>query len=202
MKMSYYSNLPKHLELWLRGDKLKYKVRGKEINPDELDLLRSSKEFFRTFLKETKSVNIKVLPLTPNQKALWFLQAVNPGIVSYNISLAIEVQNPLSYDAIYEALTVLIDRHLLLRTIFADLPDCDGMVCQIVLDSITPVVEQADCLNYNNKQVKNLLSEKSRIPFNLESGPLFKVIIVYTSNSTILNFIFHHIICDASSLRN
>ncbi len=201
MKVNYFK-FPIDLELWMVGDKLRYKARGEKIDPGVLDFLISNKELFKTILKDTKSDNIKVLPLTPNQKALWFLQIVNPGIVSYNISLAVEVKNPLSSDAVHEAFTILTNRHILLRTIFADFPDFDDTVCQIVLNKPSPVIEKIDCLDYNNKQLWNLLSEKNKIPFNLKSGPLFKIIIANTSGSTILNFIFHHIICDAVSLRN
>ncbi|MQY79763.1 MAG: HAD-IIIC family phosphatase [Bacteroidetes bacterium] len=193
---------PKQLQLWMEGDILKYKVKEKELHPSKIDLLKSNKEFFKGILKDTKSKNIKVLPLAQNQKALCFLHSVNPGAVSYNISLAAELLNPINIEAFKRAFSYLTSRHPLLRTIFANLPGSDSIPFQIVLDEISVGVEQIDGINLSNEQIKNLLNEKYRVPFNLETGPLFRITIVNTTNSTILSFNFHHIICDAISLRN
>ncbi len=202
MKKNFDSSFPKHLELWMEDDILKYKVEEKELDPSKIDFLKSNKEFFKGIIKNTGSKRIKVLPLSHNQKALWFLRTVNPGNASYNISLAAELKDPLDINNFSIALSSLTEHHPLLRTIFADLPESGNMACQIVLNRINPVIEQVDCSDLNAGEIKSLLNEKYRIPFNFEKGPLFRVTIVKTSHSTILSFNFHHIICDAISLRN
>lgn len=202
MKNDFDSFFPKHLELWMEGDILKYKVEEKELDSSKIDFLKSNKEFFKEVLKNTKSKNIKVLPLAQNQKALWFLKTVNPGNASYNISLAAEFKNPLNINAFSIVLSSLIEQHQMLRTIFVDLPGSESIPCQIVLDRINPAIDQIDGINLSDKQIKSLLNEKYRIPFDFEHGPLFRVTIVNSSHSAILSFNFHHIICDAISLRN
>jgi amino acid adenylation domain-containing protein/FkbH-like protein len=202
MKKDFSSSFPRHLELWMEGEILKYKVEEKELDSSKIDFLKSNKEFFKGILKRTESKNIRVLPLAHNQKALWFLHKVNPENSSYNISLAAEVKNPIIINALIIALSRLTEQHQMLRTVFADLPGSEGLSCQVVLEEISPVIEQINGLNMNDGQINNLLTEKNRIPFDFEHGPLFRTIVVNTSQFTILNFKFHHIICDAISLRN
>ena len=202
MKKDFSASFPKHLELWMKGEILKYRVEEKELDPSKSDILKLNKEFFKKILKDFKSENIKVLPLAHNQKALWFLHKVNPENSSYNISLAAEVKTPVNSDALRKTLSLLTDRHQMLRTIFADLPGSEGLACQIVLSMVAPFIEQIDGSNLDDEQISKLLTEKNRIPFNFEQGPLFRTILVTTSQFTILNFNFHHIICDAISLRN
>jgi amino acid adenylation domain-containing protein/FkbH-like protein len=202
MKKDFDSFFPKHLELWIDDDVLKYRVEEKELDSSKTDFLKSNKDFFKEILRNTKSKKIKVLPLAHNQKAIWFIGAVNPSNVSYNISLAAEVQGTLNIDALRITLSSLIEQHQSLRTIFAVLPGIDNTVCQIVLDKISPAIEQIDGLKLSDEQIKILLNKKYRLPFDLENGPLLRLTIVNKSDSAILSFNFHHITCDAISLRN
>ena len=193
MKKNFDTSFPKRLELWMEGDILKYKVEEKKLDPSKLDFLKSNKEFFKEILKRTKSGIIRVLPLAHNQKALWFLRTVNPGNTSYNISLAVELKKALNFDAFTFALKSLIDQQPLLRTIFVDLPGSESIAGQIVLERISPSVEQLDALSLSEEQIKNHLNETYRKPFDFENGPLFRVTIVNGTDSTILSFNFHHI---------
>jgi len=202
MKKDFNPFFPKNLELWMKGDILKYKAEEKKLDSSRLDFLKSNKEFFKEILKRTNSKSIKVLPLAHNQKALWFLRTVSPENTSYNISLAAEIKNPIIIDALSIVLSILTEQHPMLRTIFAYLPESESLACQIVLEKISPVIEQIDGLNLSDGQIRTLLHEKNRIPFDFENGPLFRVIVVNASHSTIVSFNFHHIICDAISLRN
>ena len=202
MTKNFTSSFPKNLELWMEGEVLKYKAEEKRLDSSRLDFLKSNKEFFKEILKSTKSKIIKVLPLAHNQKALWFLRTVSPENASYNISLAAVIKNPISTDALNIALSVLTEQHQMLRTIFTYLPESENLACQIVLEKQSPVIENIDGVSFDKEKINALLHEKSRMPFDLENGPLFRVIVVKTHHSTILSFNFHHIICDAISLRN
>ena len=202
MKIDLNSSFPRHLELWIKGEKLKYKVDEKELDSSKIDFLKSNKDFFRNILETTGSDKIKVLPLAQNQKALWFLHSLDPENISYNISLAVEIKEPIIIGALTGALTILIRQHEMLRTLFTDLPGSESLVCQIVTDRTSPVIEEIAGSDLNDVQISKMLHEKCRIPFILNQGPMFRVILVRTAHSSILCFNFHHIICDAISLRN
>jgi FkbH-like protein len=201
MRNDINESFPKQLHLWLRGDILKYRVEEKTLDQNKEDFLKSNREFFREILKNTKSKGIKIIPLAQNQKALWFLYLVNTEAVPYNISLAIEIFNEIKLDAIKCSFTYLTKRHKQLRTIFANLPGTGNIPCQIVLDEVEVEIEKIDGNNLSTEEIRGLLNSKNRIPFNLKKGPLFRIIAVTTDNSTILCFNFHHIICDALSLK-
>lgn len=202
MKIDLESSFPRHLELWIEGNRLRYKAEEKELDSSKIKFLKSNKDFFRDILDRTGSDLIKVLPLAQNQKALWFLHALDPENIAYNISLAAEIENPVIFDALTGALTILIRQHEMLRTFFIDLPGGENLACQIVFDKISPVIDEISGSDLSDEQIRKLLHEKSRIPFIFEHGPMFRVIVVKTASSSILCFNFHHIICDALSLRN
>ena len=202
MKRDLNYSFPRHLELWMIGDKLKYRVEEKELDSSKIEFLKSNKDFFKDILEKTRSKNIKVLPLAHNQKALWFLHKVNPENTSYNVSLAAEIKDPIVFHALENTLSLLIEKHQMLRTVFADLPGSESLACQIVFEKTNPVIEQINGSNLSDAQIRDLLHEKNRTPFNFEQGPLFTVVLVIKPDTSILCFNFNHIICDAISLRN
>jgi len=138
MKRDLNYSFPRHLELWMIGDKLKYRVEEKELDSSKIEFLKSNKDFFKDILEKTRSKNIKVLPLAHNQKALWFLHKVNPENTSYNVSLAAEIKDPIVFHALENTLSLLIEKHQMLRTVFADLPWSESLACQIVFEKTNP----------------------------------------------------------------
>src|SRR3990172_3843829 len=106
MKRDLNYSFPRHLELWMIGDKLKYRVEEKELDSSKIEFLKSNKDFFKDILEKTRSKNIKVLPLAHNQKALWFLHKVNPENTSYNVSLAAEIKDPIVFHALENTLSL------------------------------------------------------------------------------------------------
>src|SRR5436190_13343838 len=58
-------------------------------------------------------------PLSFAQERLWFLDQINTGDVSANISRAVRITGNLRNDALQQSLQDLIDRHQSLRTTFA-----------------------------------------------------------------------------------
>ena len=194
MKIDLSSSFPRHLKLWIKGNILRYKTEETKLDSSKIEFLKSNKDSFRDILERTGTDTIKVLPLAQNQKALWFLYSIDPVNTSYNISLAAELKNPIIIDALTGALTMLIRQHEMLRTIFIDLPGSESQACQIVLDKISPIIEEIAASDLNDGQIRNLLHDKSRIPFIFNQGPMFRIIVIKTAQSSILCFNFHHII--------
>ncbi|HYG24753.1 MAG TPA: amino acid adenylation domain-containing protein [Verrucomicrobiae bacterium] len=61
----------------------------------------------------------KVLPLTPAQLRMWFLDLFEPEQTSHNITTSIRLKGPLNISALEESLTEISRRHEALRTIFS-----------------------------------------------------------------------------------
>src|SRR5690348_8104523 len=57
--------------------------------------------------------------LSLTQERLWFIDQINPGDVSSNISRAVRIKGDLKKDLLQQSLQAIIDRHESLRTTFA-----------------------------------------------------------------------------------
>jgi FkbH-like protein len=202
MKKDNMSIFPRKLELWLSGDKLRFRAEEEVLSESKIDFIRSNKDRFITFLKDTGTNLIWVLPLAQNQKALWFLYEVDQGNIAYNISLAGTMKVLPENKKIKEILTGLVSKYPPLRTVFATLPDSGHVPCQIVMEGgkVLPAITEISDIREND--ILACLRDIYSQPFNLETGPLFRTTIIRNDDSSVLSFVFHHIICDAISLKN
>ncbi|MFC9470800.1 non-ribosomal peptide synthase/polyketide synthase [Nocardia sp. NPDC056952] len=80
-----------------------------------------------------------VLPLSPAQQRMWFLNRFDPETGAYNIPIAVRLTGALDRDALRAAVGDLIARHEVLRTVY---PEVDGVGTQRVL----PVAEALEVL--------------------------------------------------------
>src|SRR6266851_2447455 len=59
-----------------------------------------------------------LVPLSFAQQRLWFLDQLQPGNPSYNVSRHVHIKGQLDDDALRRAINALIERHESLRTVF------------------------------------------------------------------------------------
>ncbi|MFC4374718.1 non-ribosomal peptide synthase/polyketide synthase [Nocardia halotolerans] len=71
-----------------------------------------------------------VLPLSPAQQRMWFLNRFDPDTGAYNIPIAVRLSGALDHAALRGAVGDLIARHEVLRTVY---PEVDGLGSQVVL---------------------------------------------------------------------
>ncbi|MFD4428862.1 non-ribosomal peptide synthase/polyketide synthase, partial [Nocardia sp. NPDC058497] len=71
-----------------------------------------------------------VLPLSPAQQRMWFLNRFDPETGAYNIPIAVRLSGALDLEALRAAVGDLIARHEVLRTVY---PEVDGVGTQYVL---------------------------------------------------------------------
>lgn len=148
-------------------------------------------------LPELEKVNPdKPIPLSFSQQRLWFIDQLEPGSPYYNIPSAFEIKGQLDVHVLEESLNILIERHDSLRTLFtAD----NGMPVQKILPEMKYAVETISADNREN--LENIIVDEARRPFDLSTGPLFRLRIVTISGTeNILLLTMHHIISDGWSL--
>ncbi|MFI8949679.1 condensation domain-containing protein, partial [Streptomyces sp. NPDC053750] len=58
------------------------------------------------------------LPLSFAQQRLWLVDRLSPGSAAYNVPLAVRVRGGLDVGVLGEALSVVVGRHEVLRTVF------------------------------------------------------------------------------------
>ncbi|MEV0538115.1 condensation domain-containing protein, partial [Kitasatospora sp. NPDC050463] len=80
-----------------------------------LEKLLSAKRADRTIARADRS---KPLPLSFAQQRLWFLDRMAPGTTSWNACSSVRVRGGLDVGALGGALSVVVGRHEVLRTVF------------------------------------------------------------------------------------
>ncbi|HEV7508303.1 MAG TPA: amino acid adenylation domain-containing protein [Thermoanaerobaculia bacterium] len=144
------------------------------------------------------TVEVGDFPLSRAQLSLWFLHALAPESPAYNVPNAVRVRGDLDAPALLGALQTLVDRHPVLRTTFVAVA---GEPLQRVAAVGELEIGTHDASTWGEDQLAAHLDAESQRPFDLERGPLARV--VFYSRSPIdhvLLLTMHHIVTDFWSL--
>jgi amino acid adenylation domain-containing protein len=170
------------------------------LTPDQL--ARLSPEERRALLGrllQARAAATRTLPASHNQRALWFLHQLAPDSPAYNESFAWRVRAGGDPALLRAAFQDLIDRHAMLRTTFARQPD--GSVAQVVHGYRELACEVRDAAGWSDAEPRAALTAESRRPFDLERGPLLRLVLFRRSEAeTVLQTTVHHIAVDLWSM--
>jgi len=148
----------------------------------------------RTYHEAEPSKN----PLSPGQRALWFLQRLAPQNPAYNIARAIRVRGPVDVAAVQRAWTKVAERHKMLRTrIQLD----NGHPVQVVDDRAEVSLEWIDAGSYSAESLRDCLTREVRRPFDLASEYSLRIRGYTLSEDDHIGLIvMHHAMTDMWSL--
>jgi natural product biosynthesis luciferase-like monooxygenase protein len=133
-------------------------------------------------------------PLSYGQRALWFLQQLDPDSGAYNVKLAARISTGVDAEALRNAFQLLVNRHPSLRTVF---PSFKGGPVQKVQEHQVVNFKEADASALNREELRRRLAEESHKPFDLERGPLLRIHLFKSSpHEQILLLTMHHIVVD------
>ncbi len=139
-------------------------------------------------------------PLSHGQQMLWYAHQFTTSGAAYHVLGAGSVRAELNQGAFRRAICRVIARQEALRTTFVldqekpaiRLLDVGDLVLRA--DEWLPIEDVSGC---DDGQLQQRLAELARRPFDLESGPLFRVHILSRSASEhVFLLVFHHIISD------
>jgi len=136
-------------------------------------------------------------PLSVGQRALWFLQQVDPESAAYNLAGALRLLSPLDVPALQRAFQQLVKRHVSLRTTF---PARDGEPAVSVHEDVEVDFIVHDSSAWDEAAVSQYLSHEAHRPFDVEAGPLLRIRLLNRSEEQVLLLCLHHIIADQWSL--
>ena len=143
------------------------------------------------------------LPLSWAQKRLWFLDRLQPGSNFYNVVLACELHGDLKVPVLERSLAEIILRHGALRTRFVQE---DGEPVQKVEETVEFRLQLLDLSNQEGpedrrKQAQEIVTGEAAKPFDLESTPLLRgVLIRLGEREHVLALSIHHIVVDEWSM--
>ncbi|MQY27936.1 non-ribosomal peptide synthetase [Nocardia aurantia] len=137
------------------------------------------------------------IPLSLPQQRVWFLNRYAPESSAYNIAFAIRIDGDLDAPALRAALTDLVDRHEVLRTLF---PEDRSGAYQLVLDTrrCMPVVEPVAADEEGARLALRTLAQRG---FDLTREiPLRIQLLRIGLERHVLGVVLHHIAADGWSL--
>ncbi len=136
-------------------------------------------------------------PLSASQRRMWLLQRLNPDSVAYNVPAIIRLNRHVDLDALHQALTRLVERHEVLRTVF---PERDGSPIQKIRpapDRVAWTVEDVTAAQDPEAEAQALIDRRIRTPFDLTEDPPLRLSMVKISDEEWLFCpLFHHIVID------
>jgi amino acid adenylation domain-containing protein len=140
----------------------------------------------------------KSLPLSFSQERLWFLQQLEPESTAYSMPTSIHMRGRLDHRAMDNAFKELVRRHESFRTTFRSV---DGKPEQFVssVPIFTMLTEDLRKFPISNRmsEAERLIEERSRVPFDLSSGPLFRIALYRLGDEDhVLHINMHHTIFD------
>ena len=142
------------------------------------------------------------LPLSYAQERLWFIDRLAGSSSEYNMAEAMRLRGELNVPALERAINALLVRHESLRTRFGEI---DGQPFQIIEPACHIPLEFEDLSEVENalreETVEAALRLEMEKPFDLSSGPLFRVkLFRLGERDQILLRTCHHIISDGWSV--
>ncbi|HEX8272438.1 MAG TPA: amino acid adenylation domain-containing protein [Longimicrobiaceae bacterium] len=141
-------------------------------------------------------------PLSFAQERLWVLDQLLPGSAVYNLAAVSYLDGPLDVDVLERAVREILRRHEALRTVY---PQVDGEPVQRLLDPDDFRVELEEIPEMPEAErdayVRRRTREEGARPFDLTTGPLFRVRLYRLSPTRhAFHTIKHHIVTDGWSM--
>jgi amino acid adenylation domain-containing protein len=155
-----------------------------------------------TRARERDVVAGTAFPLSPGQERLWALDRLEPGSPRYNEHVAMWLRGRLDEGALGAALGALVERHAALRTRIV--ASSDGPVA-LIDPPAAPPLERLDLRAEADPRAAALARAEAfvRRPFDLEHGPLFRVLSArHDGDGVLLTLALHHTVTDGLSARN
>jgi aspartate racemase len=201
------------VQLWLEGDRLRYRAAKDSLTPEVLTQLKAQKAEIIAFLQQVSAVtNSQLPPVVPverknnlplsfAQQRLWFLHQFEPDSSSNNMPVVVRFTGKLNVAALEQSLTEVVRRHEVLRTTF---PAVDGHPTQAIATDVSLTLPLIDLQNVpaedREAEAYRLATEEAHRPFDLANGPILRVKLLRLGDQEhLLVWNLHCIVCDGAS---
>jgi amino acid adenylation domain-containing protein len=141
------------------------------------------------------------IPLSLPQEAIWYFQALAPGMKSYNFQAAFRLRGALDAEALQWALDEIIRRHEVFRTTF---PEVDGTPAQRIHPPLPAELARFDLRGLSaedrDAEIERHKEEAFGTPFDLAALPLVRWRLLRLSDDDhLLLQVEHHFVHDGWS---
>ncbi len=147
-------------------------------------------------------------PVSFAQRRLWFLQKLSPANPFYNAPTALELTGILEAGALKAALAALVDRHEILRTVYAEDQGESGTgePVQIIRPAAAPPPFDTHDLRplpepERTDRLAALADAQARAPFDLGNDMMLRAVLARLADDRwVLLLTLHHIVSDGWSI--
>lgn len=172
--------------------------------PTITDLVSKFKltELSRTYEDPLKYLDEEeLLPLSFDQRRLWIISKIDENNPAYNIPFTYRLKGDLDINTFEESIRILFNKHkILLSHVHVT---NDEPLCKIRYNEIPKI----NVINYKNlseeqinETVQNFCSEDTRLNFNLEEGPLYRIYLLkFGEKDHVFHICINHIVFDGWS---
>ena len=202
-----------NVRLRIEGDQLRCSAPKGTLTPTLRQALKEQKSAVIAFLRQAETaLQSKLIPLVPiprdqelelsyAQERLWFLQQLEPGSVSYNIAVGLELRGRLNEAGLAQSLAEIVRRHEVLRTRFATRL---GKPVQVI-EAAGLRMGVADLSGLSEEQreaeARRLAGEEAGRGFDLSEGPMLRVrLLRLGEEKQVVLVTMHHIVSDGWSM--
>jgi amino acid adenylation domain-containing protein len=185
------------VSLWAEGSRIRFRA-AKGGLPDELkERLTAHKSEVLAAWRERAASEVTGHITTHAQRALWFLYQEDPLSPAYNIAIPVRIFSKVDVQALEKACQALVDRHPSLRTTYAML---GVSLEQRVYGNMPVSFRTHDRAGIDLEKLREEIIESSRVPFDLEAGPVMRVdLFTRSEDDHVLLIAVHHIAVDGWS---
>ncbi|MEO0986981.1 MAG: condensation domain-containing protein [Cyanobacteria bacterium J06639_14] len=200
------------IKLWIDNERLRYDAPRGALTSELRDRLVARKAEVIALLKQrqvtTRSTDQPLqtisrsepLPLSFAQERIWFLEYVGRKQGAYNMPLAQQLRGELDVAVLERAIAEVVQRHEALRTTFQREGTSAVQVIHPAVKTGEPSLIELENLAVPAAEVEAQLTQAIQRPFDLEAGPLLRLLLVRLKpQEHILLVVTHHIISDAWS---
>lgn len=181
-------------------------------NEETIGLLKNNKPEIIAYLKEIagkekytpipRIPDAAYYPVSGAQLRLWLESQQEQASRAYYTGFQLLLQE-VTPDMLEEAICHIAGRHEILRTVFISDEEQDIFQRVVPAEDFTVALRIVDCNGHAHFQeyIKAEIREDAQQLFDLQHGPLFRVIVfLLPENQLLLHWAMHHIISDAWSL--
>ena len=142
-----------------------------------------------------------IFPLTFQQRRLWFLDQLEPGSSTYNITFSLRMRGQLNREALEASINEIVRRHEVFRTSF---PTQNGGPVQLIHPELRVELPLLDLSHYSGQEreqeAQRIVRTEAKRPLDLLRGPLLSGSVLQLGDQDhVLVLSTHHIVFDGWS---
>lgn len=196
------------VKLWCEDGQLRYRAAKGLLTPARIEGIRNRKvEILKALKKHAVPATLSrqprcfPLPLSFAQERLWFLEQLEDLGSSYNMPGAIALEGQLDICALEKSFAEIERRHETLRTRFVATNGIPTQVIDLPAFKLQVLKVEAAAAEEWEKEVRKKRDEEAWRKFDVETGPLFRVVLLRLAAERHLMLItMHHIVSDGISV--